>query len=140
MTTATPLSNRLTGKVALVTGLGSGIGRGCALMFARHGAKVMSCDIDVRAAEEDVGKRRYRRRQRNLRPEQVSGHVAAYALWRAVITGEIADDSQPTIKLEIDRRIPSIQIYVAAIKLRIEAHVGIAAEDIDVRLDLRFCG
>jgi len=54
MTTATPLSNRLAGKVALVTGLGSGIGRGCALMFARHGAKVMSCDIDVRAAEEGL--------------------------------------------------------------------------------------
>ena len=29
------LSNRLAGKVALVTGIGAGIGRGCALMFAR---------------------------------------------------------------------------------------------------------
>jgi NAD(P)-dependent dehydrogenase (short-subunit alcohol dehydrogenase family) len=48
------LSNRLAGKVAIVTGIGSGIGRGCALMFARHGAKVMSCDIDVAAAEEGV--------------------------------------------------------------------------------------
>jgi len=54
MTTPNPLSNRLAGKVAIVTGLGSGIGRGCALMFARHGAKVMSCDIDVRATEEGL--------------------------------------------------------------------------------------
>jgi NAD(P)-dependent dehydrogenase (short-subunit alcohol dehydrogenase family) len=54
MTTSPPLSNRLAGKVALVTGLGSGIGRGCALMFARHGAKVMSCDIDVHGAEEGL--------------------------------------------------------------------------------------
>jgi len=44
------LSNRLAGKVAVVTGIGSGIGRGCALMFARHGAAVMGCDIDAAAA------------------------------------------------------------------------------------------
>ena len=43
---------RLADKVALVTGTGSGIGKGCALMFARHGAKVMGCDIDAAAAEE----------------------------------------------------------------------------------------
>jgi NAD(P)-dependent dehydrogenase (short-subunit alcohol dehydrogenase family) len=40
------------GKVAVVTGIGSGIGQGCALMFARHGAKVMGCDIDSAAAEQ----------------------------------------------------------------------------------------
>lgn len=48
------LSDRLAGKVALVTGLGSGIGQGCALMFARHGARVMSCDIDAKGAEEGL--------------------------------------------------------------------------------------
>src|ERR1700690_1728445 len=54
MTTSKHLSDRVAGKVALVTGLGSGIGRGCSLMFARHGAKVMSCDIDQRGAEEGL--------------------------------------------------------------------------------------
>ena len=45
------ISNRLQGKVALVTGLGAGIGQGCAMMFARHGARVMSCDLDASKAE-----------------------------------------------------------------------------------------
>jgi NAD(P)-dependent dehydrogenase (short-subunit alcohol dehydrogenase family) len=39
-------SQRLKGKVALVTGAGSGIGQGCALLFARQGAKVFASDIN----------------------------------------------------------------------------------------------
>jgi NAD(P)-dependent dehydrogenase (short-subunit alcohol dehydrogenase family) len=45
------LSERLAGKVSLVTGIGNGIGQGCALLMARNGAKVVGCDIDVAAAE-----------------------------------------------------------------------------------------
>jgi NAD(P)-dependent dehydrogenase (short-subunit alcohol dehydrogenase family) len=41
---------RLVGKVALVTGVGAGIGRGCALLFAREGAAVFGCDIDAARA------------------------------------------------------------------------------------------
>jgi len=48
------LSERLEGKVAVVTGTGSGIGQGCALMFARHGARVMGCDINAGAAQATV--------------------------------------------------------------------------------------
>jgi NAD(P)-dependent dehydrogenase (short-subunit alcohol dehydrogenase family) len=47
-------TGRLAGKVAIVTGSGSGIGRGCALMFAREGAQVVGCDINPEAAQETV--------------------------------------------------------------------------------------
>jgi NAD(P)-dependent dehydrogenase (short-subunit alcohol dehydrogenase family) len=48
------MSQRLQNKVAVVAGSGNGIGRGCALMFAREGATVVGCDIDAEAAEETV--------------------------------------------------------------------------------------
>ncbi|MHB8233069.1 MAG: SDR family NAD(P)-dependent oxidoreductase [Solirubrobacteraceae bacterium] len=41
----------LQGKVAVVTGAGSGIGRATALLLARHGATVHAADIDARSAE-----------------------------------------------------------------------------------------
>lgn len=44
----------LKGKVALVTGAGSGIGRQSALAFARAGAKVVVSDIVIEGGEETV--------------------------------------------------------------------------------------
>jgi NAD(P)-dependent dehydrogenase (short-subunit alcohol dehydrogenase family) len=43
---------KLAGKVALITGAGSGIGRASALLFGREGAKVAIADIDRDSALE----------------------------------------------------------------------------------------
>jgi meso-butanediol dehydrogenase / (S,S)-butanediol dehydrogenase / diacetyl reductase len=44
----------IEGSVALITGAGSGIGRGAALVFARAGATVVAVDINQQAADETV--------------------------------------------------------------------------------------
>ena len=45
---------RLDGKVALISGTGRGMGRTAALEFAREGARVVGCDLDVTSADETV--------------------------------------------------------------------------------------
>jgi NAD(P)-dependent dehydrogenase (short-subunit alcohol dehydrogenase family) len=40
------------GKVALITGAGSGVGRAACLLFSEHGAKVVAADINGANAEE----------------------------------------------------------------------------------------
>lgn len=46
--------NRLDGKVAFITGAGSGIGRTAALLFAREGAKVAVAEFSTSSGEETV--------------------------------------------------------------------------------------
>ena len=45
----------LSGKIAVVTGAGSGIGRSTALLLARHGAKVHIADVNLEAVEAVAG-------------------------------------------------------------------------------------
>lgn len=44
----------LDGKVALVTGAGSGVGRASAVLFAREGATLILSDVDVSGGEETL--------------------------------------------------------------------------------------
>ncbi len=48
------MNKRVEGKVAIITGIGSGIGRATAELFAREGANVVGCDISSSGAEQVV--------------------------------------------------------------------------------------
>ncbi|NWF70037.1 MAG: glucose 1-dehydrogenase [Chloroflexi bacterium] len=45
---------RLAGKIAIVTGAASGIGRACAIRYAQEGAKVIVADINDKGGQETV--------------------------------------------------------------------------------------
>src|SRR5579863_9691100 len=48
------MAQLLGGKVALITGAGSGIGRATAIIFAREGAKLMLSDIAAEGGAETL--------------------------------------------------------------------------------------
>ncbi|MEM2896468.1 MAG: glucose 1-dehydrogenase [Candidatus Bathyarchaeia archaeon] len=48
------MPNKLSGKVAIITGGGSGIGRATSILFAKEGAKVIIADISSESGKETV--------------------------------------------------------------------------------------
>jgi NAD(P)-dependent dehydrogenase (short-subunit alcohol dehydrogenase family) len=46
------MPGRLEGKVALITGVGGGMGRAACLRFAAEGARIVGCDVVAETAEE----------------------------------------------------------------------------------------
>lgn len=49
-----PLSRSIAGRVAIVTGAASGMGRATAMLFAAEGARVAICDLDDEACQSVV--------------------------------------------------------------------------------------
>jgi NAD(P)-dependent dehydrogenase (short-subunit alcohol dehydrogenase family) len=45
---------RLEGKVAIITGAGSGIGKATARLFAKEGAKILAADYNAKSGKETV--------------------------------------------------------------------------------------
>lgn len=46
---------KLNGKVAVITGAASGIGRGTALCLAKEGAAVVAADLNSQGGEQTIG-------------------------------------------------------------------------------------
>ena len=54
MTRLSKLSRSIEGKIAIITGAASGMGRATALLFADEGAKVVVVDLNVDAVDAVV--------------------------------------------------------------------------------------
>jgi NAD(P)-dependent dehydrogenase (short-subunit alcohol dehydrogenase family) len=48
------MSNRLRDKVAVITGIGNGMGRAAALLFAAEGAAIVGCDVDEASCQSTI--------------------------------------------------------------------------------------
>jgi len=48
------VTGRLAGKVCIITGTGGSVGRAAATVFAREGASVVGCDVNVEAGDATV--------------------------------------------------------------------------------------
>lgn len=84
---------RLEGKVCIITGAGSGIGRASALLFAAEGGRVVVGDVDMAAAHQTAAD-----------IEQERGHAWA---WQVDVTDEQATR---TLAAEVVRRDGRIDV------------------------------
>jgi NAD(P)-dependent dehydrogenase (short-subunit alcohol dehydrogenase family) len=103
----------LEGKVALVTGAGSGIGEACATLMAARGASVLVSDVDLPAAERVVGDIEAEGGRAAVDGTDVSDPAAVEAMVAAAVDGfgrldigvnnaGIAGPSAPTGEYPID--------------------------------------
>jgi NAD(P)-dependent dehydrogenase (short-subunit alcohol dehydrogenase family) len=99
---------QLTGRIAVITGAGSGIGRAISSVFGRQGARVMALDVDLDAARETA--------------RSVVAQGGAADAWRC----DVANQAEVSSVFEdIDRRAGRVDILVNNAGV---AHVGTIAE------------
>ena len=107
------LLGRLAGKIALITGATSGIGRTCALTFAREGAAIAATGIDPPAGASLV------------REIKALGGRASY------VNGDVGDRGEiERIVAEVIGRFETVNIFVSNAALG-TIHVGGTVETID---------
>lgn len=123
------------GKVALVTGAGSGIGRASALAFAREGAKVMVSDVNAASCEETAAMIGQTGRQAafmacNVASEQevqalVARTVAEFGRLDCAFNNAGISNSRPDFDLDLFRRTIEINLYGVAygVKFQLEQMV-----------------
>ena len=68
---------RLENNVVVVTGSGSGIGRACALEFAKAGAKVVVADLNLQGANQTV-----KQIEENVKSAEIQLDAADVAMMR----------------------------------------------------------
>ena len=87
------MSNRLSGRVCIITGTGGSMGREAALIFAREGALVVGCGLYVEDAEATVagGSRRGRNDALHtaMRSDQAGLTVRRWSILRCATFGRI---------------------------------------------------
>jgi 3(or 17)beta-hydroxysteroid dehydrogenase len=79
--------SRVAGKVVLVTGAGSGIGRATALLLAQEGATVVASDINERGGQETAG-------QSGGKVRFIAHDTAQEADWRRVVDDILAREGR----------------------------------------------
>ena len=88
---------KLDGKVALVTGAGSGIGQAIALLFAREGARIIAADVSAAGLQETLSKLE----EQNLQAETALLNVTEEVMVQTVIEQTLTKHGRIDILLNI---------------------------------------
>jgi NAD(P)-dependent dehydrogenase (short-subunit alcohol dehydrogenase family) len=113
------MAGRLAGKVALITGGGSGIGRACALAFVAEGARVCVADLDGKRAEDTA-----------RQVQEAGGQAVALA---ADTTDEAANDRMVARCVEA---LGAVDVLIAAAGVGSPRRAGTASDEPYTVLDM----